>query len=537
MARSISKEWSEQCDKLYADVAALQSLNDCLQNENATLKVDISTLKSQVHSLQAQQTALQLANSQLVAEKEELSKQQQQQKADREKILLDQVTLRTIHEQLSNEYEEAKLEQDNLRKINRDLRSEIRSLKERNDCLEVKVSNAEMEKATLRTDAKNLNNLRTEHSKLKDDFRNLFTTNERLKTEYRNVQEELKTLRMESRNLRMSQTEIQGELNCRSDMVASLQLDSARLQQQCDMLFEMNHSLDSDRRALMEHVSQLLTQYHSLLTHSLEDKQKYHLEEKSYRDEVNNLCRQKEKLEEKIMEHYRKLDNASAVKKKGFGATLVRRVRKAGSDFISKVPSRNRRSWHEDGTRLTQSQFTLAGHGSGESDNKDSDNSAEEPATPTPLNLAEPFRRNTSGTGSLRGYKPRDEVALRRSHRDLSSHRSSVAGDQPFSRGPGSALSLGSVGSRRTVYLSEDDTGSVAQSATPQPSVQGSANPPPLLVYNRISTVIGGDAAQTQNRTTQNVVAPQPSVIEDAAGEKKEKSAKETAIWYEYGCV
>lgn len=73
MARSISKEWSEQCDKLYADVAALQSLNDCLQNENATLKVDISTLKSQVHSLQAQQTALQLANSQLVAEKEEVS--------------------------------------------------------------------------------------------------------------------------------------------------------------------------------------------------------------------------------------------------------------------------------------------------------------------------------------------------------------------------------------------------------------------------------------------------------------------------------
>lgn len=105
------------------------------------------------------------------------------------------------------------------------------------------------------------------------------------------------------------------------------------------MLFEMNHSLDSDRRALMDHVSQLLTQYHSLLTHSLEDKQHYHLEEKLYADKVNNLCRQKEKLEEKIMEHYRKLDNASC-KKKGFGATLVRKVRKAGSDIINKVPSR-----------------------------------------------------------------------------------------------------------------------------------------------------------------------------------------------------
>lgn len=61
-------------------------------------------------------------------------------------------------------------------------------------------------------------------------------------------------------------------------------------------------------------------------------------------------------------------------------------------------------------------------------------------------------------------------------------------GDQLFNREPRSALSLGSVGSRRTVYLSEDDTGSV----TPA-SQTNDANPanPPLLVYNRISTVIG----------------------------------------------
>ena len=34
----------------------------------------------------------------------------------------------------------------------------------------------------------NLSNLRAEHSKLKDDFRNLFTTSERLKHEYKNLQ-------------------------------------------------------------------------------------------------------------------------------------------------------------------------------------------------------------------------------------------------------------------------------------------------------------------------------------------------------------
>uniref|UniRef100_A0A6P7G317 Girdin n=1 Tax=Diabrotica virgifera virgifera TaxID=50390 RepID=A0A6P7G317_DIAVI len=455
-----------------------------------------------------------------------LCKKQQLQNNQHDTLLLDQVTLRTIHEQLSLEYEEAKNEQENLKKVARDLRSEMRSIKERNSNLESKIADLEAEKDILKNDAKSLGNLRAEHSKLKDDFRNLFTASERLKQEYRAVQEELKNLRTESRNLRLGRTEMQGELNLRSDRMASLQLDNAKLQQKCDMLFEMNHSLDSDRRALMDHVSQLLSQYHSLLTHSLEDKQHYHIEEKLYTDKVNNLCRQKEKLEEKIMEHYRKLDNASS-KKKGFGATLVRRVRKAGSDIINKVPSRNRRSWHEDtAARLTQSQLTLLHDGSGESNGNNSDNSNEE----TPVHRVEPFKRSVSGGGSLHGHKPRDEVAMRRSsYRDLTSHRNSVAGDQMFTQDPN--LSLGSVGTRRTVYLSEEDTTPVPPLPPPN---NRTSNTPPMLVYNRISTVIG---------EPQRVSTPQPQHTEEvtketANGEReKPKSAKETAVWYEYGCV
>lgn len=415
---SISAEWNQQCEKLCSEIATLQQTNDSLQTENARMQVDISTLTSQVSSLSAQQTALQLANSQLVAEKEELAKQHKIQSTQHDTLLLDQVTIRTLHEQLSSEYEDLKAEQENLKKLNRDMRGEIRNLKELNVNLEKKISGIEQEKEALKNESKSLGNLRAEHSKLKDDFRNLFTANERLKCEYRLLQDEYRGLKSESSKLRLSSTELQGELTTSSDIVAGLQLENAKLQQRCDMLFEMNHTLDSDRRKLMDHVSQLLGQYHSLLTHSLEDKEHFHVEEKIFTDKLNNLCRQKEKLEEKIMEHYRKLDNASA-KKKGFGATLVRRVRKAGSDIMNKVPSRsNRRSWHED-ARLTQSQFTLAG-GSGESAGNDSDNSVEDPSF-----KSEPFKRSV---GNLQGHKSRDEVAMRRSHRDLATHRSSIAG-------------------------------------------------------------------------------------------------------------
>jgi len=48
------------------------------------------------------------------------------------------------------------------------------------------------------------------------------------------------------------------------------------------MLLQMNTGLEDDRRSLMEHVSLLLSQYHELLTHSLEDKEHYHMEEKIF---------------------------------------------------------------------------------------------------------------------------------------------------------------------------------------------------------------------------------------------------------------
>ena len=162
----------------------------------------------------------------------------------------------------------------------------------------------------------------------------------------------------------------------------------------------MNHSLDADRRTLMDHVSQLLSQYHELLTHSLEDKQHYHTEEKIFTDKVNDLKRQKEKLEEKIMEHYRKLDSCSP-KKKPIVANIVKKVRKAGSDLMNKT--KNRRSWVED-PRLTQSQFILGS----ESGGNESDNSLEEPNSVASDNTH--LRRDSPIRHSLQKPKTSEQI-------------------------------------------------------------------------------------------------------------------------------
>lgn len=405
-----------QIEQLTADLAALQaSLENC-QAENAKLQVNVATLNSQNGSLISQQMTLQLANSQLAAEKEEVIKQLEVLKDKQDNLLRDQVALQTLHEQLNTEYEMLLSEKEPVKAAIRDLKIENRELKEKIATYEKKVSDFELERENLKIESRNLTNLRAEHSKLKEDFRNLFTASDRLKNEYRNMQDEYRNIRSEVAQLKLKNTEISGEINTKSDIITSMELEISKTNQHCEMLIQMNKSLDADRRSLMDHVSQLLTQYHELLAHSLKDKQHYHEEEKMFADRVNALCRQKEKLEEKIMEHYKKLDNCTT-KRRGFGASFVKRVRKAGTDLINKVPSRSNKRI-EDANR-SKSQLTLAGSESGESDpgsqdleklskNSDPDQGSSNPSVESPRHSESSFSRRY------------DETLLKKSDIDMS---------------------------------------------------------------------------------------------------------------------
>lgn len=381
-----------QIEQLTSDLTALQFSLENSQAENAKLQVNIATLNSQNGSLISQQMTLQLANSQLAAEKEEIIKQLEVLKDKQDNLLRDQVALQTLHEQLNTEYEMLLSEREPVKISVRDLKIENRELKENLASYEKKASEYELELENLKIESRNLTNLRAEHSRLKDDFRNLFTASDRLKNEYRNMQEEYRNLRSEMTQLKLKNTELSGEINTKVEIITSMELEINKTNQHCEMLVQMNKSLDADRRSLMDHVSQLLTQYHELLAHSLKDKQHYHEEEKMFADKVNALCRQKEKLEEKIMEHYKKLDNCTT-KRRGFGASFVKRVRKAGTDLINKVPSRNNKRI-EDASR-SKSQLTLAGSESGESDqgsqdlekmskNSDQDQGSSNPSVESP---------------------------------------------------------------------------------------------------------------------------------------------------------
>ncbi|XP_065359354.1 protein Daple isoform X1 [Calliphora vicina] len=565
---------SEANTQLSALNVALQSTYDQLQSENARFKVDVATLGSQITSLNTQHVALQLANSQLAADKDVLLKENEQLKHEHKNLLQDQLTLQCLHEQLSSEYESLNKGKEQLKVVVRDLRNESRELREHIVVLETQIDDLKRQNTSMKSCSEDLAILRTEHSKLTDDFRNLFATSERFKNEYKNIQEQYKMIRMENGKLKLQNNELTGELGSRNDQLKIMEIQYAKASQRCEMLMQQNGDLDTERKTLMENVSHLLKQYHELLTLSLEDKKHFHEEEKSYTECVHNLNRQKEKLEEKIMELFKKSE-AVVPKKKPFASNLVRRVKKASSDLMNKVPSRNRRSWIDD-SRLTQSQFMIGS----ESGGNDSDNSTEEPLSINSdihllqrnIPIRQSLQRDVLDHSISRGGTMRSSLQTQKRTDLNNSRRNSVHGlEAPDVTG--SSLTLGAAGSRRTVYLIDENqkipetadgsggggSGSNSSStatlsgknntAEPQTptSTQKSDNPATFLMYNRINNIIGGNSANVSGSETSS---PTPAAgsgssnrdtevhqDENKLMRNKRPEDKNNSIWYEYGCV
>jgi len=322
-----------------------------LSKERACLQVENRTLQSQSSSLLAQISALQSENSKLEVEARRGKEGEKAVKEELSQLLADQARLQRLHDQLQADYEELTREREELKGSERNLRMEMSRLLERegtvsqgqDDLLRAKEA-IDQERENLKMDKKTLANLRSEHSRLKDDFRSLFTANERMKTEYCNLQTDYKSLKTENNQLKLRHTELQGKLGDAREQCTALDVENTKVTNRCEVLHQLNLSLEEDRKSLMSQVSLLLSQYHDLLTQTLDDKEHYHEEEREYSDKVHNLRRQKEKLEEKIMEQYKRMENSATPKKKGLGSTLVRKMRKAGSNMFLASPSGRGRS-------------------------------------------------------------------------------------------------------------------------------------------------------------------------------------------------
>ncbi|KAM8920704.1 protein Daple isoform 1-T1 [Pelodytes ibericus] len=324
---------NNQIRTLQNQVTFLQEHNTGLQTQTASLQVESSTSASQCASLKSQISQLQNQLSTLEGETENLLRQKEELKTTHESLLHDHDYLGSLYERQSTEYEGLISQHSSLKTQHKSLEQAHRGLEESyNNLLKHKNELEELE-----------NILKTENEFLQQEKRkDLIATNEnqKLKEElerlnflHGELQEEYTTLHKHTKDTKTSLNNAQMELNrwqARFDELKeqhqSMDISLTKLDNHCELLTRLKSNLEEENHHLLSQIQMLSQQNQMLLEQSMESKEHYHEEQKQYIDKLNDLRRQKEKLEEKIMDQYKFYDPAPKKKNHWSGARALAKL-------------------------------------------------------------------------------------------------------------------------------------------------------------------------------------------------------------------
>ncbi|XP_041353536.1 girdin-like isoform X2 [Gigantopelta aegis] len=338
--RSQVSSLGEQIQKLENQNFSMNSQNSglheqCLhmQTNNAKLQVENTAVKSQCESLMTQKRALQTQLTTLESEHEHLIHSHEDLQSFHESLVSDHESLQQLHEQLTSEYESLISEHGSLKSIHKSVKNELRDLQEQLDSLLQGKNDVnkirdllEKEREQLKSEVRALGNLQMDYDKLRDEQDRLRAAYNKLNHDYHSLLADHKRVKSENNNLQLKNTELTAELNENKETITCMDVEIQKLENRFDAMYQVNQRLDEENRALLMQVQQLLNQNQDLLMQALENKDQYVEEQKSYIERLADLKRQKERLEEKIMDHYKNRWE-SPKKRQGFGARLVRKAR------------------------------------------------------------------------------------------------------------------------------------------------------------------------------------------------------------------
>uniref|UniRef100_A0A8C3KFX2 Coiled-coil domain containing 88A n=1 Tax=Calidris pygmaea TaxID=425635 RepID=A0A8C3KFX2_9CHAR len=297
---------------LQRQTVSLQEQNTTLQTQNAKLQVENSTLNSQSTSLMNQNAQLLIQQSTLENENECVLKEHEDLKSLYDSLLKDHEKLEHLHERQASEYESLIAKHGSLKSAHKNLEVEHKDLEDRyNQLLKQKVQLEELEKVlkveqekmlqqneTHETVAAEYKKLRDENERLAHTYSQLLRENEVLQTDHKN----LKTL---LNNSKLEQTRLEAEFSKLKEQYQQLDITSTKLNNQCELLSQLKGNLEEENRHLLDQIQTLMLQNRTLLEQNMESKDLFHVEQRQYIDKLNELRRQKEKLEEKIMDQYK----------------------------------------------------------------------------------------------------------------------------------------------------------------------------------------------------------------------------------------
>uniref|UniRef100_A0A8C9VIY4 Coiled-coil domain containing 88C n=1 Tax=Scleropages formosus TaxID=113540 RepID=A0A8C9VIY4_SCLFO len=319
---------------LQRQTAALQEHNTALHTQTAKLQVETSTLSSQSAALLAQNATLQGQAQTLEAEAEALLRQRDEAQAGREAALHDHERLLAVHERQAAEFEQLMSRHTALKSAQRSLEQEHRVLESKWVLQTQKAAMEELE-STLQRERESLGDEVRKNALLLGENQSLRGEMDRCEHTHVHLRQEYDGLQQHTKELKTSLNETQLELNswqARYDQLKerhqSLDISFTKLENHCELLTRLKGNLEEENHHLMSQVQILAQQNQTLLEQTMESRELYHEEQKQYIDKLNTLRRQKEKLEEKIMDQYKFYDPTPKKRNHWVGAKALVRLMK-----------------------------------------------------------------------------------------------------------------------------------------------------------------------------------------------------------------
>ncbi|XP_076835342.1 protein Daple [Brachyhypopomus gauderio] len=346
---SQNSQLNTQALALQKQASTLQEHNTALHKDTAKLQVENSTLSSQNSSLATQYGQLQAQLQEAESKAESLRRQWEEARSARDAAAHDHERLLAVHERQAAEYEQLITQHATLKASQRAIEQEYRTLQtkytqllKQKDAMEELEASLQREREMLEEEIRKNTVVLGENRNLREEMDRLAQTHTQLRREYDGLQ-------LQSKELKTSLNEAQLELNrwqARYDQLKEqhqgLDISMTKLDNHCELLTRLKGNLEEENHHLLSQIQMLSQQNQTLLERTMESKELYHEEQKQYIDKLNSLRRQKEKLEEKIMDQYKFYDPTPKKRSHWGGAKAIVKLIKPKKEAARDRPDGSR---------------------------------------------------------------------------------------------------------------------------------------------------------------------------------------------------
>nr|XP_019940612.1 PREDICTED: protein Daple-like [Paralichthys olivaceus] len=315
---------------LQRHTTTLQEQNSSLHTQTAKLQVENSTLSSQSASLMAQNAVLQGQVTALETEVESWQRQREEAWRGRESVLSDHERLLSVHERQAHEYEQLisqhaalKCKQRTLENEQRTLHSKYCVLLQQKEKWDEQEGHGQKDKEELNQEIQKNRLLQQENLQLKTEVDRLTESQSQHSEKSEGLQQRVNELKSSFSSAQLELSQWMTRYDSLMEQHQGLDLTMTKLDNHCELLSRLKGNLEEENHHLLSQINLLSQQNHTLLERSMESKELYHQEQKLYIDKLNSLRRQKEKLEEKIMDQYKFYDPTPKKRSQWSGAKAL----------------------------------------------------------------------------------------------------------------------------------------------------------------------------------------------------------------------